>query len=203
VNLPVMEAYTTKLKSMALSYPELKKGANLVLQGFNGDGIKEKALKENIFTVNTPSRIKEIAVTVMNRIKVLDDTLLEKLAHGKLETSKQVALYTLLKTDRLFFEFMYEVYREKCQLREYVITEKDFNTFFQRKSEQSEQVASWRDYTYYKLKQVYKRILVEAGYASKNKKNLQLTTPLVEQDLVDHLKSKGEQVYLEALQGEV
>ena len=92
-------------------------------------------------------------------MRALDDFLISKIAQGNLETSKQITLYSILKTDRLFFEFMQEVYCEKYLLMDYMITNKDFSIFFQRKAEQSQRVASWKDYTYYKLEQVYKRTL--------------------------------------------
>lgn len=198
-----MEKYKSTIKSMAFLFLELKKASGLYLQGLKADEIKKKALEENIFLLDTENRIKEIASTVLKRIEVLDEFLLRKLTNGNLETSKQIALYAILKTDRLFFEFMQEVYREKYLLGDYIITDRDFNTFFQRKSEQSEQVASWKDYTLYKLKQVYKRTLLQAGFVKKNKKNIQIARPLMEEDVVEHLKSKGEQIYLQAMLGEI
>lgn len=188
---------------MAFLFLELKKASGLYLQGLKADEIKKKALEENIFLLDTENRIKEIASTVLKRIEILDEFLLRKLTNGNLETSKQIALYAILKTDRLFFEFMQEVYREKYLLGDYIITDRDFNTFFQRKSEQCEQVASWKDYTLYKLKQVYKRILLQAGFVKKNKKNIQIVRPLMEEDVVEHLKSKGDQIYLQAMLGEI
>jgi len=198
-----MEKYKSTIKSMAFLFLELKKASGLYLQGLKADEIKKKALEENIFLLDTENRIKEIASTVLKRIEVLDEFLLRKLTNGNLETSKQIALYAILKTDRLFFEFMQEVYREKYLLGDYIITDRDFNTFFQRKSEQSEQVASWKDYTLYKLKQVYKRTLLQAGFVKKNKKNIQIVRPLMEEDVVEHLKSKGDQIYLQAMLGEI
>lgn len=198
-----MLKYKSTIKSRSFLYLELKKAAALYLQGFSIDEIKQKALQENIFLLNSENRIKEIASTIVERMKVLDEHLLNKIINGNLETSKQLALYAILKTDRLFFEFMKEVYREKYLLMDYVITDKDFNIFFQRKAEQSQQVASWKDYTFYKLQQVYKRILIEAGFAKKNKKNIEITKPIMEKDVIDYLNNKGDGIYLQAMLGEI
>lgn len=198
-----MLKYKSTIKSKAFLYLELKKASSLYLQGFSVDDIKQKALQENIFLLNSENRIKEIASTIAERMKVLDEHLFHKITNGNLETSKQLALYAILKTDRLFFEFMQEVYREKYLLRDYIITDKDFNIFFQRKAEQSQQAASWKDYTFYKLQQVYKRILIEAGFAKKNKKNIEITKPIMEKDVIDHLKNKGDGIYLQAMLGEI
>ncbi len=198
-----MQEYRSTIKARSFLYLELKKAAVLYLQGFSLEDIRKKALAENIFSLDTENRIKEIAATLSTRLQVLDEVLLHKLAAGDLETSKQIALYTILKTDRLFLEFMQEVYRDKFILKDYIITDQDFAIFFQRKAEQSDKVASWTDYTLYKLQQVYKRILIEAGLVKKNKKNVEIVNPLMEQELVDYLKQKGGSSYLQAMLGEI
>lgn len=198
-----MLEYRSTIKARSYLYLELKKAANLNLQGLSLDDIRQKTLDENIFLLNSENRIKEIASTISQRLEALDEVLLNKLTNGNLETSKEVALYAILKTDRLFFEFMKEVYREKWLIRDYVITDKDFDIFFQRKAEQSQRVAGWTDYTFYKLKQVYKRILTEAGFVKKNNKDIEITRPLMEQELVDYLNEKGDGMYLQAMMGEI
>jgi competence CoiA-like predicted nuclease len=198
-----MLKYKSTIKARSFLYLEMKKASNLYLQGFSIDEIKQKALEENIFLLKTESRIKEIASTIEDRMRALDDFLISKIAQGNLETSKQITLYSILKTDRLFFEFMQEVYREKYLLMDYLITDKDFSIFFQRKAEQSHRIASWKDYTYYKLEQVYKRILLEAGFARKSKTNIEITRPIMEKDIIDYLKGKGDDIYIKAMLGEM
>lgn len=198
-----MLQYTSILKSRPYLYFELKKAIELVIKGFTIDDIKNKAIEENIFSVNTEARKREIASTVTNRISVLDDFTMDKIVNGNLQTSKQLALYSILKTDRLFFEFMREVYKEKILLNDMNLTDKDFNIFFRRKAEQSEKIASWKDYTFYKLGQVYKRILTEAGFIRNNKKEIEIRPQIIEENLIEHLKSIGELSYLEAMLGEI
>lgn len=198
-----MSGYRSTIKARSFLYLELKKAAALYLQGYSHAGIKELACKENIFALNTENRIRDIAATISTRLQVLDIELLNILVDGNLETSKQVALYAILKTDRLFFEFMLEVFRGKYLLRDYTIFNKDYSLFFQRKAEQSPIVAAWKDYTYYKLKQVYNRILFEAGFIRRSRGKVEITRPLMVQDLKDHLKKKGDEIYLQAMLGEM
>ena len=196
-----MRPYTSILKSRPFLYLELKKAAGLVLEGFSIQEVKEKSIEENIFALNTENRKSEIASTIANRLKVLDEFLMDKIAYGSLQTSKQVALLSILKTDRLFFEFIKEVYNEKILFKDYQITDKDFNIFFSRKAEQSEQVASWTDYTISKLKQVYKRVLLEAGLTKNNKRDVEIIPQIMEEDVKNYLKSIGDTPYLEAMLG--
>ncbi len=198
-----MSGYTSVLKSSSYLYLELKKACNLKIQSLDENEIRNKAIEENIFALSTETRKKGIASAVVNRLKVLDDYLIDKIANGNLQTSKQLALYSILKTDRLFFEFMKEVYREKILLKDYILTDKDFNVFFRRKSEQSEKIANWVDYTYYKLGQVYKRILTEAGFIKNVNKEIEIVPQIMEDDVINHLNSIGDTIYIEAMLGEV
>jgi len=198
-----MSEYTSVLKSSSYLYLELKKACNLKIQSLDENEIRNKAIEENIFALSSETRKKEIASAVVNRLKGLDDYLIDKIANGNLQTSKQLALYSILKTDRLFFEFMKEVYREKILLKDYILTDKDFNVFFRRKSEQSEKIVNWVDYTYYKLGQVYKRILTEAGFIKIVNKEIEIVPQIMEDDVINHLNSIGDTIYIEAMLGEV
>lgn len=195
--------YKSTIKSRPFLFKETKKVAALKIQGLNDIDIKNKAKIENIFQVNTETRRSEIASIVLQRLNAIDDYLIDKLANGNLSTSKQIAVYAIMKTDRLFFEFMYEVFREKLHLHDLILQDKDFNLFFDRKKEQSEKVASWDDYTFYKLKQVYIRILREAGFIKEQKKENIVEKPLVEVEVANHLKNIGDEKYLSVLMGEM
>jgi hypothetical protein len=202
-NMVVDMDYKSTIKTRPFFYNEMRTAAALKLQGFKDFEIREKSKKENIFQVNTDNRKNEIASSVLQRLKILDDYLLREVAEGTIDTSKIIVLYTIMKTDRLFLEFMNEVYREKLIIRDFVLSHKDFNLFFQRKREQSERVASWSDYTFYKLKQVYIRILTEAGLIRKDQRETLITRPFIEQEVMEHLKARGDSFYLKVLLGEI
>lgn len=195
--------YKSTIKSRPFLFKETKKTAYLINKGFKDFEIKDKAKNDNIFQVNTGTRRSEIASIVLQRLKAIDDFLIEKIVNGEIGTSKQVVIYAIMKTDRLFFEFMYEVFREKMLLRDFTLQDKDFNIFFERKKEQSERVVSWTDYTFYKLKQVYIRILFEAGFIKDQKKDREIVKPIIEEDVAYHLKEIGDTKYLNALIGEM
>lgn len=194
--------YTSTLKSMPYFYTEFKMVSKLKLKGCTESEMKYMAVEENLFMVKTETRRREIASRTLERIEHLDDYLIDKVVNGTIQTSKQIVFYTILKTDILFFEFMNEVFREKMILNEKYITDKDFSIFFTRKMEQSEQIAEWKDYTFYKLKQVYKRILREAGLVKREKKDLLIIPQIIEPDVFNHIKDKGDEVYLRAMIGE-
>lgn len=186
--------YKSTIKSRQYFFLETQKASKLVLQGLSEKEIKQKAIIENIFQVSSETRKKEIAAIVLKRLRELDEFLLRQLAQKSVDQGKLIVIYAIMKNDRLFFEFMNEVFREKLIIREQYIEEKDFNIFFERKKEQSEKIAGWDDYTFYKIKQVYIRILFEAGLI-KDQKARQIVKPLLDHSIVDHLVSIGEKTF--------
>jgi len=180
---------------------ELKKAASLYLQGFLAEDIVSRSIEENIFAMTTENRKREVAVTLNERIQVLDQALLERLVHGNLTESRYIALYAVMKTDRLFYEFMHEIFREKLILLDPVLFPRDFTLFFLRKAEQSEVVAGWAEYTYYKLEQVYRKVLVEAGLAEKRVRAISIVPAALSEWLAAHLKSRGDAAVVSSLQG--
>jgi hypothetical protein len=194
--------YKSTIKSRPFFYIETKKVAHLIWQGFDFDKIKVMSLSENIFQVKTEARKKEIASIITKRLKSLDNYLINKIANSDPATSKLIVLYSILKEDRLFFEFMYEVYREKMIYKDNFLTDKDFNIFFESKKQQSEKVASWDDYTIYKLKQVYIRILSESGLLKNQKGDRELDKVYLDNEVKQHLNDIGDQIYIDILVGE-
>ncbi len=176
--------------------------ADLLLQGLNQVELREKVIQENIFQVNTESRKREIASAILARLKPLDDYIKEKIVHADLETSKLLVLYAILKSDLLFYEFMNEVYREKVTVLDLELTDRDFHLFFEGKRQQCKVVADWKEYTFYKLQQVYIRIMFEAGLLKNQKEPRKIAIGMMDIDVRDYLINIGDQKYVKILVGE-
>lgn len=194
--------YKSTIKSRPYLYKETKKAAILIKQGLSVDEIKTKSIEYNIFQLESEARKKEVASIIAARLKDLDEYIIDKISEGNVETSKILVLYAIIKTDRLFFEFINEVYREKLLLRDLFLRDKDFNTFFQGKREQSDKVASWAEYTLKKLKQVYIRILFECGLIENQKGDRKIKTPILESEVKEYLYKVGDKIYINAILGD-
>ncbi|WP_286908247.1 DUF1819 family protein [Clostridium sp. UBA1652] len=193
--------YKSTIKSRPYLYKETKKASSLINAGIRVDEIKSKSLEDNIFQFESEARKKEVASIVIARLKSLDEQIIYSIENTNIETSKILVLYSILKTDRLFFEFINEVYKEKILLKDLIIRDKDFGVFFQNKREQSEKVASWSEYTFKKLKQVYIRILFESGLIANQKGERKIKIPIIEGEVKDYLYSIGDSVYINAILG--
>lgn len=193
--------YKSTIKSRPYLYKETKKAASLINKGLEIKNLKKESVENNIFQVETETRMKELASIIGTRLKELDDYLIEQISMSNIETSKLIVLYSVIKNDRLFFEFMNEVYKEKILLKDLFIRDKDFGVFFQNKREQSEKVNSWSEYTFKKLKQVYIRILFESGLIRNQKGDKEIKIPIIDNEVKEHIIKVGGKVYIEAILG--
>lgn len=191
------QQYRSTIKSRPFFYREMKKLAEFVVQGFNESELQEQIMEHNIFQVKSESRKREIASTILTRFKVLDNYLIKKLTTSDVQTCKIIVLYAIIKTDRLFFEFMFEVFHEKKIIQDFTITDWDYNAFFENKRHQSERVSSWSEYTFYKLRQVYNRILFEAGLLE----NHEIKVPIINQDVLEYLRQLDDSAYINVIVG--
>ncbi len=193
--------YSAKINKVPFFHIETIKAGRLLVSGHTLEDIKSEIVHHNLFQLKTEDRRKEVAALVLKRLAALDTYLLDKLVSGVGETAKQIVLYAIMKTDRLFYEFMREVFKDKLIIKEPYISAGDFSLFFQNKVEQSATVAAWTEYTFYKLQQVYTRILYEAGFIKKGKDKLEIIRPIMDKDVADHLKRIGDGQFVDILQG--
>lgn len=139
--------YSAGMVSKPFWFIEFKKVMTLLDKGVDYDEIKRISQEENLFGVPKIYRAKEIYNTVSRRAKSLDRKTINLFCSTDLSSSKALALLAVMKTDRLFFEFMYEVYREKIILGNATLEESDINIYMKNKQSQSDKVASWEDCT--------------------------------------------------------
>lgn len=193
--------YRSTIKSQSFFYLETKSLSELILQGLNDLEIKEKVIGQNMLQFKSEARKRQVASVIIKRLKPLDEFLLKKIINSDIETSKIIVFYSILKTDRLFFEFINEVFRDKGLYQEMYLKDRDFYSFFESKRQQSDTVEKWAEYTFYKLQQVYIRILFEAGLLKNQKGDREVKVPIVNPDVVDHMENLGESKYIHAIIG--
>src|SRR5699024_10467148 len=190
--------YSANLTGVSFLLYELKQVIKLEIDDISIYEIKDKVSQENIFEYKFTSSLKRIAPTIVKRMEVLDDTLKEMVLKEPLETGKAINLYAIMKTDRLFFEFMDEVIKEKLEVNDFVIDKKDINEFFTSKAEQETKIAGWTENTYNKLRQVYFKLLFESGILI-DKKSGTIRQLLIDENLRDHIRNIGDIAYLKAM----
>lgn len=155
--------YSAGAVKFTLWFMEFRKGVQLLAQGKTFDEIKALSAEENIFGASTPARAAMIQSTITARIKSLDPSFYPLFLDSDVATQKLYALTGCFAHDTMFFDFMYEVVREKMIIGSRVLADADIRIFFKNKQAQNEIVARWTDQTLQRLGRSYKTQLYEAG----------------------------------------
>lgn len=194
--------YSATLVSKPFWFVEFKKAMILLSEGKSMAEIKSLSEENNIFSAISKSRAKEIYNTLSRRIQSLPDDLTSLFINEEITMQKIIALISVMNTDRLFFEFIYEVYREKIILGDDSLLDSDIRIFFKNKETQSERVAGWKDYTFKRLSGSYKTILLESGLAVPDHNQMKIVKPLLDLDLENCLNNNQMKQFIHALTGE-
>lgn len=190
--------YSSSLNGASFLLFELKKAVELQEHGLSEKEIRLKVINENYFQFENKGRINRTLPSIMRRLKVLDETLCHFLLHGSLEDAKVVNLYAIMKTDRLFFEFMSEVVGDKFSSSNPLIEKRDLNLFFSMKSESSVVVAGWSEINTQKLKRAIMQVLFETGLLKTRQSN-ELNPLWIEASLKSHLITIGDKEFVRAI----
>lgn len=181
--------YSAGAVKFSFWFMEFKVVVKLLAEGMTLDEIKEKNQKENIFGAPTTIRAGQIFSTVSARIKTLDVSFYSIFMESDLATQKLFALAGAMAHDTLFFDFVYEVVREKLIIGSNEFSDSDINIFFKNKQLQDEKVAKWTDATLNRLGKTYKTLLFEAGMTDKGTPRIILKPildPVMEHWLLDN-----------------
>lgn len=194
--------YSAGLVSNAFWFLESKKTAKLMLEGKTRKEIYEFAVENNIYQLETKNRIKRVCNMTYRRLNHFSFDFLRVFLNLDVNSAKIFVLVSILADDKLFFEFMYEVFRDKIILGDFSLNYKDFDMFFENKINQSNEVGKWTETTRKKLKSVYRRILSEAGVIRKNMDGWDIIIPFIDLNLHQKLVDEGFGPILYSITGE-
>ena len=192
--------YSAGAVKLSFWFVEFRKVVELLSEGKSTDQIKDLAMNENLFAAPTALRANQIYHTVTGRIQSLDQSFIPIFLYSDLATQKLFALIAAMAYDTLFFDFVYEVIREKMILGIGELADSDVRVFFKDK-QQNEKVAGWTDATLVRLGRCYKTMLYEAGVIDKAKTARKILRPILDPELVRWLKQNDMGVYVKALAG--
>lgn len=193
--------YATSLKKTPYKYSIAKKIAKLMLKKMDRAEIYAECYEKNYIEIDSEQRRREVTNVIYERLLSLDDFLLNQFYEGDVETSKFILVYAIAKTDILFFEFMFEVYREALVGNKSYISLDDFDNFFASKKENEEDVAKWGNYTIDQLAKGYRTVLADSGLGIREKRNIKAIRVMIHPAVEEHIKMSGDGEYLKALLG--
>jgi len=195
--------YSAGMTSCLFWFNETRKTAELLMAGKSRDEIKELALKENIYQARSEDRKRRIFGVAMKRLDSLPRDVIAAIAGWDADAAKLLVLISIMKTDLMFFEFMYEVFRQAVMLGEKELSSRAIDAFFDEKRAQSQEVAGWSQAAIEKLKQTYAKILAEAGLLNISKNKKEIIAPPIDHRLRELADKNGLKPYLDVITGEI
>ena len=194
--------YSAGIVSFSFWLYESKTTAEYLLEDISKKELTELSLSENIYKVVSERRSKRMAGHLYNRFNDFSEDLLRYFVSADPDASKLIVLISIIKNDKLFFEFIHEVFREHILLGNYTIKDSDLDIFFMNKSNQSEIIENWTEKTTNRLKTMYKSFLIEAGLLEKDGNDYNIILPFIDYRLKELLIQNNLTPYLNAITGE-
>ena len=192
--------YSAGNVSNLLWFVETKETARLSKE-LSMDEIAEKVVSENLYQQKDMKRARRQFNVIRKRLEALPAGLVDMIGTADIRTSKLIVFIGCMATDRLLFELVYEVYREKLYMGGTQITDADLNIFFKNKQDQSEKVAGMSDNSIRKLKQTYCKYMFETGLLSGKTAEKFIAKPYIDPELMSVLKQNDMDKFLSALTG--
>ncbi len=175
--------YSSYIKDMPFLLLEMRKAAKLVADGETPDSIVTLSIEQNIFQLNKERRRLKLAQRVSARLAVIPSSVVALIADGYDGNARLGAFYAIIKTDLLFFEFMRDIYSDKVHLGQSIINDNEIASFLSCKTGENEKMSTWTADNLNRVKNTYKKIMIEAGLAKSNGTNLTITKPIMNDEL--------------------
>lgn len=181
---------------------EFKKTISYLNEGLSFAEIKNKNKAENIFSASSEARGAEILTTIFSRVRDFDKSFITLFMTCSLNDQKLLCLIACMCQDAFFFDFVYEIIREKYILGTKIYDESDIRKFIINKQQQNEKVASFTEAGLKRLMSTYKMYLAEAGITNRAVGKREIYQPIISEKIRLWLINNDLQPILSALTGE-
>lgn len=195
--------YSAGIVSKGFWFLEFKKFLELLIEGKSESEIKELQEEKNIFSAPSKDYGKRIISEINKRIKILPEGIKELFFKSDTGTQKVINLLSIMGTDKLFFEYVYNSYRN-----ELLLGTKEYNPgivmkFLKEKAEQNEEVAKFSEKTLKRMQGTYGNYLKEAGLLEEKNKEILYGKVYLDYELEKLLRENNMEIYIKTLKGEV
>lgn len=191
--------YSADLVNKGFWFTEFKKTMELSNQGKSNKEIKQLQKVENVYLAPSADTGRRMASTLTKRIECLPEEIKKNFLSFDIGSQKIVNLLSIMENNRLFFEFVYEVYREEKIMGKKELADSSLRIFFKDKAQQSEKAASFTDATIKRLSGAYKTFLKESELLDESINTYR--TPVMDIRLEEILKTSEWEPYYKAIMG--
>ena len=140
------DQYTAGLVSKPFWFYEYKAYVNELLNGSSADEIRSSAFEKHLFSAAKEYRVKEILNCVSRRVTQFDQDWQELFGQQSVMVQRMMVLLSIMADDKLFFTFMYRVYRDKLIVGAESLESSDVLAFFRLMQNESEESGEKREF---------------------------------------------------------
>lgn len=141
--------------------------ANIILQTNDLNKACQQIKDANLFQYRTTTATTRILSELKSRFQFVDNDALKLISVGFPNEIQQMSWFMVCQKYPFIFEFVQEVIKEKYFIGQLELTDYDFDTFFNKKMVQHQNLEKITDNSRYKLKQVLFKMLREVGLLDK------------------------------------
>ena len=160
------KGYLLSFTAASLSVSDSVRIAELYLSQKDWSQVRKLLQQENLLQSRTSSRTTRVAQELIKRLVRLSPDQLGLLVEGTLSEQKYLLWYAVCKTYAFIDEFSREVLHEKFLARNLLMTDLDYDAFFNRKSEWNDKLQNVTEKTRKKIRQVTFLMMKEAELIS-------------------------------------
>jgi hypothetical protein len=162
------DRYSMSFTTGSLLHFETVQLASLYLELGDWNLVREKVTSENLLQARTENTLKRVCREVISRLRTFNRGELEFLAFASHQEQAYLLWLGVCRRYRFIADFAVEILRERYITLKSTLTQEDFDSFFNRKSDWHMELDEISPATRGKLRQVLFKMLREAGLLTVN-----------------------------------
>lgn len=184
-------------------FQEIKQSIQAIVnEGYSLKDIEKEAKENNFFSAASANRSKEIWNAVNRRLSNATDSYMEFFVGQNVEEQKLLALILILAEDRVYFELMNDVIKEKIIAGDQELLDSQILGFIHDIQNADTKAAAWTDASIKKLRTNMKGILRDSGIVKYAGKKMLIIKPILTEQMKTFLETEGLSVMTKILAGE-
>lgn len=149
---------------------------------------RKTLLENDVLDSSSANNLKRKVGILLKRFAVLDEILIDELANADIATTEFITFYSVLKNEKLLFDFLNEtIYSNYIKLKKYV-TKEEIDSFMIEKARQVQEINNWTEDSKNRMKNKVLEFSIKGGYLKKEKNDYTIIFPSVSRRTVEHIR---------------
>ena len=149
---------------------------------------RKTLLENDVLDSSSANNLKRKVGILLKRFAVLDEILIDELANADIATTEFITFYSVLKNEKLLFDFLNEtIYNNYIKLKKY-ITKEEMDSFMIEKARQVQEINNCTEDSKNRMKNKVLEFSIKGGYLKKEKNDYTIIFPSVSRRTVEHIR---------------